>query len=345
MFTFAGLELPIVAAPMAGGPSTPELVAAVAEAGGAGFLAAGYKAPETVQEQIRELRQRRVSAFGVNLFVPGEPVHEPAAVEAYREELRGEAERYSVQLPEADPADRDRFDEKLELLERDPVPVVSFTFGPPPQQAVRRLRAVGTCVVATVTTVDEARIAERRGVDVLAVQGYQAGGHRATFEVDAAGDGAGTLELLERVRADSALPLVAAGGLSDGGDIVRALRTGATAAQLGTAYLRCPESGAAQSHKDALADPRRGETRVTRAFSGRPARGLRNRFLDEHDEAAPAAYPEVNQLTKPLRAAAAARSDPEGLALWAGTGYRAASADSAEHITRRLWQQAQRETF
>src|SRR5699024_2164744 len=99
VFTFAELDLPIVAAPMAGGPSTPELVAAVAEAGGAGFLAAGYKAPETVQEQIRELRQRRVSAFGVNLFVPGEPVHEPAAVEAYREELRGEAERYSVQLP------------------------------------------------------------------------------------------------------------------------------------------------------------------------------------------------------------------------------------------------------
>ncbi len=345
MFTFTELDLPVVAAPMAGGASAPALVTAVVETGGAGFLAAGYKTPAALETQIHELRKHRVSAFGVNLFVPGDPVSKPEAVAAYRQELRTEAERYAARLPVTDPADRDHFDEKLDLLIRDPVPIVSFTFGPPPQQAVRRLHAVDTCVVATVTTTGEARIAEQRGVDALTVQGFQAGGHRATFDVDTAADSVGTFELLERVRANSALPLIAAGGLSDGDDIVGALRTGATAVQLGTAYLRCPESGAWQSHKDALADPRRDETMVTRAFSGRPARGLRNRFLDEHDQAAPAAYPDVNQLTAPLRAAAAAQGDPEGLALWAGTGYRAARAESAEHITRRLWREAQRESF
>lgn len=341
MFTFSGLSRPLVAAPMAGGPSTPDLVVAVAEAGGAGFLAAGYKTPEVLDEQIDAVRARAGASFGVNLFVPGELSAAADAVAAYRCELRDEAERYSVELPDTDPTDRDRFDEKLELLRDKPVPVVSFTFGPPSRDAVAALHEVDTCVVATVTTVEEARVAEQRGADALTVQGCEAGGHRATFEVGDVADEVGTFGLLQRVRTASSLPLVAAGGLGTGADIANVLGAGAVAAQLGTAYLRSPESGASQPHKDALADPARTETTVTRAFSGRPARGLRNRFLDEHHETAPAAYPEVNQLTKPLRAAAARQRDPGGLALWAGTGHRRASIAPAGEITRRLWQEAE----
>ncbi|PRW64737.1 NAD(P)H-dependent flavin oxidoreductase [Actinopolyspora mortivallis] len=339
MFAFSELRIPLVAAPMAGGPSTPELVAAVAEVGGTGFLAAGYKTPEALREQIERLRAT-TPVFGVNLFVPGTQQDRAEEVAAYRAELSGEAERYAVTLPGTDPSDRDRFEEKLDLLEREPVPIVSFTFGPPSAEVVRRLHEVGTHVVATVTTVDEAARAERDGADTLTVQGSDAGGHRASFHVDTPDDGVSTLDLLTRVRKTTDLPLVAAGGITDGSGIAEALRAGAVAVQLGTAYLRCPESGASQPHKDALADPRFTETRVTRAFSGRNARGLRNRFIDEHDATAPAAYPEVNQLTKPLRAAAVAQADQDGLALWAGTGYRAASAEPAARITTRLWEEA-----
>lgn len=343
MFTLSELEVPVIAAPMAGGPSTPALVATVAGAGGTGFLAAGYKTPETLEKQFAEVRAQRVTNFGVNLFVPGEPQDKPDAVTAYRAELEGEAERYGATTPETDPADRDRFEEKVDLLERDPVAMVSFTFGPPPEQVVARLRGVGTLVVASVTSLEEGRIAEQRGVDALAVQGSEAGGHRATYDVEAPDDGVSTLELLGRVSAHSALPLIAAGGCHDGAGVVRALRAGATAVQLGTAFLRCPESGAAQPHKDALADPRFPETTVTRAFSGRNARGLRNRFIAEHDATAPAAYPEVNQLTKPLRAAATAQADQDGLALWAGIGYRAATAEPAARIVTGLWEEMRRE--
>lgn len=338
MFALSDLRVPVVAAPMAGGPSTPALVTAVADAGGLGFLAAGYKTPQVLQRQIAEVRAR-ADVFGVNVFVPGESAADSAAVESYRRRLREQAAGYGTELPQPDPADRDAFEDKLDLLQRDPVPVVSFTFGAPPVEAVRRLHAVGTSVVATVTTPAEARTAEERGSDALAVQGCEAGGHRGTFTVDAPDDGVGLLDVLARVRAGTSLPLIAAGGLGTGADIARALAAGADAVQLGTAYLRCPESGASQPHKDALADPHR-ETLVTRAFSGRLARGLRNRFLDEHHEAAPAAYPEVNQLTKPLRAAAAARGDVEGLALWAGTKHGDATTESAATVTRRLWREA-----
>ncbi|GAB3559535.1 nitronate monooxygenase [Actinopolyspora lacussalsi] len=339
MFDFSELRLPVIAAPMAGGPSTPELVAAVAAAGGTGFLAAGYKTPETLREQIERVRGE-VPVFGVNLFVPGPPSDRAEEVAAYLAELRGEAERYAAKLPQPDPADRDRFEEKLDLLEREPVPIVSFTFGPPPAEVVQRLHRVGTHVVAGVTTVDEALHAERNGADTLTVQGTEAGGHRATFHPDTPDDEVSTLELLVRVRAATELPLLAAGGISDGIDIANALRAGATAVQLGTAFLRCPEAGTNGPHKDALIDPRFAETTVTRAFSGRNARGLRNRFIAEHDATAPAAYPEVNQLTKPLRAAAAAQADQDGLALWAGTGYREVSDDSAGRIATRLWEEA-----
>lgn len=341
MFAFSDLDVPIVAAPMAGGPSTAALAGAVASAGGLGYLAAGYKTPEALEKQIAEVRAQDVRAFGVNLFVPGPPAKLPYAVAVYRKELRAEADRYDTDLPPTDPEDRDWFEAKLELLLRDPVPTVSFTFGLPSQEAVAQLHDADTSVVATVTTVDEALEAQELGVDALALQGVEAGGHRATHSLDRPDEGLPVLDLLARVRPHTDLSLIAAGGLSTGADIARVLGAGASAAQLGTAFLRSPESGAVQAHKDALADPRFTATTITRAFSGRLARGLRNRFIAEHDATAPAAYPEVNQLTKPLRAAAAQQTDPDGLALWAGTAYRHATTESAVDITRGLWDEAQ----
>ncbi len=340
MFDLAELRTPIVAAPMAGGPSTPALAAAVGRAGGLGFLAAGYRTPEALASQIRELRELSSAPFGVNLFVPG-PVPDVESIAAYRAELAAEAARYDVDLPEPDPRDDDRWDEKVALLLADPVPVVSFTFSPPPADVVADLHRVGTYVVGTVTSVAEARAVAALGVDALCVQGPEAGGHSGMHDPSALPPAVPLLGLLAAVRAETSLPLVATGGIATGADIAAALRAGARAVQLGTAYLRTPESGAKPAHKRALADSRFAETVVTRAFSGRPARGLRNRFIDAHDATAPVGYPLVNQLTQPLRAAAASRDDPEGLALWAGTDYRHATDVPAETLTHDLWIAAQ----
>ncbi|WP_327675919.1 nitronate monooxygenase [Kitasatospora sp. NBC_00458] len=331
------LAVPVIAAPMAGGASTPELVAAVNGAGGLGFLAAGYKSAAAVAEQVRLVRETTDRPFGVNLFVPAGP-GDPAAVAAYRDRLRPEAQRHGVSLPEEVAPDRDDWDAKVAALLADPVPVVSYTFGLPSAEEARALRAAGTFQVGTVTTPEEARRAEAVGMDALCVQGPEAGGHRATHRAaDLPGDRP-LLDLLAAVRAVTGLPLIAAGGLADGPAVAGALRAGAVAVQLGTALLRADESGASAAHRAALTEF--DETAVTRAFTGRPARGLRNAFIDRYGPYAPAAYPEVHHLTAPLRAAAARRGDTGAMHLWAGTGHRAALVGPAAELVKELWRQA-----
>ncbi|MEU6233313.1 nitronate monooxygenase [Kitasatospora sp. NPDC047058] len=335
------LAVPVVAAPMAGGASTPELVAAVNGAGGLGFLAAGYRSAAAMAEQIARVRELTDRPFGVNLFVPAAP-GDPQAVAAYRAHLLPEAARHGVRLPETVAPDRDDWDAKIAALAAgpEPVPVVSYTFGLPAPEEVRALRAAGTYQVGTVTTPEEARAAEAAGMDALCVQGPEAGGHRATHRVaDRPGD-VPLLELLAAVREVTRLPLIAAGGLADGAGIAAALRAGAGAVQLGTALLRADESGASAPHRAALGEL--PETVVTRAFTGRPARGLRNAFIERYGRYAPAAYPEVHHLTRPLRAAATARADTSAMHLWAGTGHRAARSGPAAEIVTELWEQARR---
>lgn len=331
-------ERPLVQAPMAGGASTPELVDAVAGAGGLGFLAAGYLAPEQVEEQVARVRGRGVTAFGVNVFVPG-PAGDPAAVRDYRGELGADAERYGT--APGDPVhDDDAWDAKIDLLERLGVPVVSFTFGCPDGNVLRRLQEAGSAVVVTVTSVDEALLAVARGADGLCAQGAEAGGHRAAF--DPARDGElPTVELVAALAGAVEVPVIGAGGIMTGGDAAAVMNAGAAAVQLGTAFLRCPESGAQPAHKLALIDPDLTETTLTRAFTGRPARGLVNRFITEHPKA-PYAYPELHHMTRPLRAAAARAADTGGMALWAGTGFRQATDDPAAEVVDRLRREAGR---
>ncbi|MFI5531043.1 nitronate monooxygenase [Kitasatospora sp. NPDC051853] len=321
----------IVAAPMAGGGSTPALVAAVNEGGGLGFLAAGYKTVGALGEQIAETRKLTDRPFGVNLFVPDVP-SDPAVVAAYREVLRGEAERYGVALPEEIGADRDGWEEKTALLLAEPVAVVSYTFGLPGAAEAAAFRAAGTYQVATVTTLEEARAAAALGMDALCVQGPEAGGHRGTHRADAV-PGTTPLPVLLRQIEVVGLPMVAAGGLADGPSLAAVRRAGAVAAQIGTGYLRTDESGANGHHRKALAG-HPGPTTVTRAFTGRPARGLRNAFIDRYGPLAPTGYPEVHHLTAPLRAAATARGDLEAMHLWAGTAHHLARTGPAAALTR-----------
>ncbi|MET8749231.1 nitronate monooxygenase [Streptomyces sp. NPDC004667] len=332
---------PIVQAPMAGGASCPPLAAAVCEAGGLGFLAGGYKTADGMYQEIKQLRGLTRRPFGVSLFLPQTGYVDPAAVEAYRGQLAGEASWYEVSLAEEDIIGTcdDGYEAKLAILLEDPVPVVSFVFGCPAPTVIARLRAVGTHTVVTVTSVDEARAAQEAGADALCVQGVEAGGHQGTFRDDPQTDGTaavGLLALVAQVREAVALPITAAGGLMRGAQIAAVLAAGAEAAQLGTAFLVCPESGAHPLHKKALTDPLFGHTELTRAFSGRPARGLVNRFVREHGPYAPSAYPQIHHMTSGLRKAAAAAGDPQGMSLWAGQGHRLARALPAGELVEVL---------
>jgi nitronate monooxygenase len=326
------LRVPIVQAPLAGGASTPELTAAVVEAGAFGFVAGGYRTPEGLREDIQATRALTAEPFGVNLFVPGRPA-EPAAYRSYVAGLEAEARRHRVALGPPRFED-DGWEAKLELLVDDPVGAVSFTFGCPPPDVIGRLQAGGSTVWVTVTDPDEAEQAAAAGADALVAQGVEAGGHRASF-VDADGPGEyGLLALLALVGARTALPTVASGAIATGAAVAAVLCAGARAAQIGTAFMRCPEAGTSPAHRDALAQ--RAPTRLTRAFTGRRARGIANRFLREHTAAAPVAYPEIHHVTAPLRAAGRAAGDPEVLNLWAGQTHELAPELPAADLVAKL---------
>ncbi|MFE9097726.1 nitronate monooxygenase [Streptomyces sp. NPDC007264] len=334
------LRHPIVQAPMAGGVSVPQLAAAVSEAGGLGFLAAGYKTADGMYQEIKQLRGLTGAPFGVNLFMPqpdpgagtgsagaaAAALPSAAAVEVYANQLAGEAAWYETELGDPDSGRDDGYDAKLAVLLDNPVPVVSFHFGVPAPDVLDSLRRAGTLTLVTATTVDEALTVQRAGADAVIVQGLEAGGHQGTHRDLLENDpcGIGLLSLVAQVRESVRIPLVAAGGIMRGSQIAAVLAAGADAAQLGTAFLATPESGAHPLHKRALTDPLFVRTELTRAFSGRPARALVNRFMREHGPYAPAAYPEVHHLTSPLRKAAAKSGDAQGMALWAGQGHRLA---------------------
>lgn len=316
-----GLSIPVLAAPMAGGATTPAMVIAAARAGGMGFLAAGYKSPQNLESEIAAVCGASIP-FGVNVFVPQAV---PITGEAYRRyavALQAEADRFGVTLPAHPIDDDDAFGEKIEVLLSTPVPVVSFTFGLPGENVIKALQKAGTVVIQTVTSLPEAELAAAAGADMLVVQAGVAGGHSGTFTPDRLPASVPLEDLIAQIGTRVRLPLIAAGGLATAEAVARVLDAGAVAVAVGTALLRADESAASATHKAALIDPSRTETTLTRAFTGRPARGLRNGFIDRFEPVAPLGYPAVHHLTSPLRKAAAAAGEADLVHLWAGTGYR-----------------------
>ncbi|WP_255316386.1 nitronate monooxygenase family protein [Nesterenkonia sp. Act20] len=349
-----GAATPLVAAPMAGGPSRPELVIAASRAGGLGFLAGGYQSAAQLHSQISAV-QSETSVFGVNLFVPNPVPVSGQDFARYRSALQrwitqyagrayDDAEAASIRerlaevvLPGDARADDDGWNEKLALLEREPVPVVSLTFGLPAEQDVRRLQATGAKVMVTVTDASEAARAQAAGADGLIVQSGAAGGHHGSWNPVREPQRVSLRELLGNVRVRTELPLWAAGGLSTPEAVHAVLVQGAEAAAVGTVLLRSGESGAHEAHKQALAQASaERSTVVTTAFSGRPARALPNAFTGDLTAQAPLGFPALHHLTSPLRRAFAEVGDPEGINLWAGTGFTETREESAEVILRRL---------
>jgi nitronate monooxygenase len=329
------LRRPVVVAPMAAGPSTPALVIAAAEAGACAFLAAGYKTAEAMVEEVAAVRAAGIETFGVNVFVPGAPTSDDAALTRYLDALRSDAAAVGATLGE--PAwDDDGFTEKIAALLAEPPPLVSFTFGCPAPEVIAAFQEAGSVVAVTVTRPAEAAIVASAGADALCVQSHEAGAHRGVFDNrDDALTDVPLTALIAQIAAVTDLPQIGAGGIMHRDHVTAVLEAGAVAAQCGTAFLRSTESGATPAHKAALADARFAETAVTRAFSGRPARGLINQFMVDHPDA-PGAYPEINNATRPVRAAAAARGVVDKMSLWAGVGFRSAADGSAAAIVDRL---------
>jgi nitronate monooxygenase len=331
-----GLTHPVLAAPMAGGPTTPALVTAAAAAGSLGFLAAGYKAPQAMADEIAAVAAAAVP-FGVSLFAPNPVPVSPSDFRAYAAEIAAEAARYGLSLDGAQPVeDDDHWHDKIDVLRAAPVPVVGFTFGIPAPDVIAALHRTGALLVQSVTSPAEAQAAADAGVDALAVQAAAAGGHSATLTPRLPLAGTPLPALVAAVRQAVRLPVIAAGGIAGPADVAAAIAAGADAVAVGTLLLRADEAGTSATHRAALADPARAGTVLTRAFTGRPARGIRNEFTGRYSDAAPYGYPALHYLTSPMRRAAAAAGDPERLHLWAGSGYRHATDEPAAAILHRL---------
>ncbi|HEX2771923.1 MAG TPA: nitronate monooxygenase [Micromonosporaceae bacterium] len=334
MSMLSTLRRPVVAAPMAGGPSTPRLAAAVSAAGGLGFLAAGMLTPDRMAAEIRQVRDLTREPFGINLFLPGDRSVDPDDIQAYASRLAPEARRWGVPLGEPAGGDDD-YPGKLAALLSDPVPVVSFAFGLPDRRTVRALHDRRSEVWATVNHPEAAGIAADLGVDAVVVQGTEAGGHRGG---SADGDDYGLLPLLRLTAGRCTVPLVAAGGVTDGAALAAVLAAGASAAQVGTAFLRCPEAGTLPAHRAAVASA--ADTALTRAFTGRRARAVVNDFLQRYDTGAPRAYPHVLNLVRPVLAAARAAGDSATVNHWAGQSHPLARDLPAARIVEELCREA-----
>jgi nitronate monooxygenase len=333
---FWDLEVPVVGAPMAGGPGTPALAAAVTNAGGMGFVAGGYLSPEQFADDIVAARAATTGPIGANLFVPQPSAADVVQLDYYAEQLDELAEHYDVEVGHPRFGDDDGWQRKLEVVADVRPEVVSFTFGTPSPDVLRWFGALGMLLFVTVTSAYEAGVAIAAGADGLVVQGPKAGGHRGTFAPDMSPGTQSLGELLDRISAAHRVPLIAAGGLSTEADVAAVLRRGAVAAQVGTALLLSDEAGTNATQRAALKNPQFTKTIVTRAFSGRYARGLENDFTRLLHDVAPPGYPEVNHMTSPIRKAAAAADDPHGMNLWAGTGFAAARTGPAADIVASL---------
>ena len=340
------IQHPIIQAPLAGGGDTPELVAAVSNAGGIGFIGAAYLAPEQILETGRSVREKTSRPFGINLFAS---TPSPPADQSWDAAVQRLAPYYSelgLPAPASPQTPAHSFADQLRAALETGASAFSFTFGLLPREAVDAIKAKGMVLLGTATTVEEALALEKSGVDAIVAQGSEAGGHRGTFSGDFAAGMIGTISLVPQVVDAVHLPVIASGGIMDGRGIAATLALGAVAVQMGTAFLTCKESGISEAYKQAITSTREDQTRITRAFSGRPARGIVNRFMTEMESSEEAAqkippFPVQNALTRALRTAASKQGRAEFLSLWAGQGLRMARRQTAADLIARLVQETE----
>ena len=312
------MRYPIIQAPMAGA-STPALAIAVSTTGGLGSLGLAMHTQESLRKDCAEVSAAG-APYNANFFVHSEPVDDPARTAEVSSLLAPYYLELGLgQVPDAVSVPSFNQTHLEAVLDLRPA-VVSFHFGLPTSDAFKAIKAAGLFTMSSATNVTEARELEARGIDAVIAQGFEAGGHRATFSEPYERGHVGTLALVPQIVDAVSIPVIAAGGIGDGRGIAAALALGASAVQLGTAFLTCPESAAHPIYRRELNEARDDQTRITHAFSGRPARGLENRYLREmtgHEGIYPD-FPILNSLTGPLRKASAKQNNPDFLSLWSG---------------------------
>jgi nitronate monooxygenase len=333
-----GIEHPILLAPMAGSGGTPELAAAVSNAGGLGAWGGAYAKPDEIAAAIRRIRQLTARPFNINLFAGGYESDRKVDPQPMLEIVRQAHARLGLPPPVLPPVAANPFDEQLAVVLEERPPVFSFTFGMPSSEQIAALKKRGIAVIGTATTVDEARRLAQAGVDAIVAQGAEAGAHRGSFAAPFEDSMVPVATLVRDICVSVALPVIASGGIMDGRDIAAAMMLGAAAVQLGTAFLPCPESGAPAVYKRALLEAKADATVITRAYSGRPARGIANTFIAmvAGNEHAILPFRQQNDLTRPMRNAAGRQGDAGFISLWAGQGVARSRAMPAAELVRIL---------
>ncbi|EMK7955531.1 nitronate monooxygenase [Escherichia coli] len=335
------IAYPIIQAPMAG-VSTPEMAAAVSNAGALGSISVGASTPAQAESLIRNTRHLTAGPFNVNVFCHARAERNDALETAWIERFRDVFERYGAGLPAALQEIYQTFhdnDTMAEILLETAPAAVSFHFGIPPEPLVRRFKSRGIVTLATATSIREARLIESAGIDFVVAQGTEAGGHRGMFDPREEDDQLSTFTLVQALRKGCALPVIAAGGIMDGDGIAAMLKLGATGVQMGTAFVLCPESAANEAYRQALKSTQAISTVMTSAISGRPARCITNDFCTlsrdiARDSIPP--YPLTYALGKALAAAAAAKGNHGFGAQWAGQGAVLAREMPAAELVRTL---------
>ncbi|AQQ52016.1 NAD(P)H-dependent flavin oxidoreductase [Planococcus lenghuensis] len=339
------INYPIIQAGMAGGSTTPELVAAVSRAGGLGTLGAAYMEPDAIHKAVDRIRGLTNKPFSVNFFA-SHPADDFSRTEEVQEVLKPFRTALGLGEPAASYSSPDRrfaqFNACLDLN----IPVISTAFGLLEDDWMEQAKRQGIKVIVMVTTVEEALAAESAGADAVVAQGTEAGGHRGTFSLAEHPNGAqiGLMSLVPQTADALRIPVIAAGGIVDGRGLAASLILGASGVQAGTLFLTATEAGTHPAHKNAIFAATEESTAVTTSFSGRPARGIRNRFIEEFESTgvAPLPFPSQNTLTKELRAAAAKEGHAGMMSLWAGQSVRALKSEaSAEAIIQRLVREAE----
>lgn len=341
------IRYPIIQAPMAGGITTAKLVAEVASSGGLGSIGAGYMTPEELREQIQEVKQLTTHFFNVNLFVPNEFTVSQKEIQVTNEILQrfyeqlGIASSGNVKISDFKHA-RETFYEQIQIIIEEQVPVCSFTFGIPEREIIEELKEHKMVVMGTATTVREAIAIEKAGMDIVIVQGSEAGGHRGNFISADQESLIGLLSLIPQVVDNVNIPVVAAGGIMDGRGLMAALCLGAKGVQMGTAFLTCTESGASSIHKEEILKATEEQLVLTRSFSGKWARGIKNKFISEmepYEDTLPP-FPVQNTLTKEIRKAASLQKNKDFMSLWSGQSPRLAKNQSVNELMKKVISEA-----
>ncbi|MFF2093982.1 NAD(P)H-dependent flavin oxidoreductase [Paenibacillus sp. NPDC058174] len=340
------IRYPIFLAGMAGGPGTVKLAAAVSNAGGLGILGSAYMTPEVLRAAIRELRKLTNAPFGVNLFSI-QTVDDNSRTEEVQRELNEIRKILDIPLVQGDQVQSpEYFEQQFAVLIEEQVPVISTAFGVLPTHMMKQAKSHGIRIVTMATTVQEALLAEQAGSDAIVAQGSEAGGHRGTFDISSRPMGAniGTMALVPQMVDQVGIPVIAAGGIMDGRGLVAALALGAEGVQMGTRFLTSIESGAHEAYQKILLSSNEESTTITNAFSGRPARGVKNAFIENWDKRGiePLKFPTQNTATRDIRNAASRQNNPDFMSLWAGQGLRMLTAgQSAASIVEETVRQAQ----